>query len=49
MSLIGPSESGKSTFLNILGVLERPTSGEIIFEGKNISTLNDKDLAKFRN
>ena len=49
MSLIGPSGSGKSTFLNILGALERPTSGEIIFEGKNINTLNDKDLARFRN
>lgn len=49
MSLIGPSGSGKSTFLNILGALERPTSGEIIFEGRNINSLNDKDLAKFRN
>lgn len=49
MSLIGPSGSGKSTFLNILGALERPTSGEIIFEGKNINLLNDKELAKFRN
>ena len=49
MSLIGPSGSGKSTFLNILGALERPTSGEIIFEGKNINLLNDKELAMFRN
>src|SRR6056297_3220237 len=49
MSLIGPSGSGKSTFLNILGALERPTSGEIIFEGKEISSLNDNELAKFRN
>ncbi len=49
MSLIGPSGSGKSTFLNILGALERPTSGEIIFEGNNINKLNDKELAKFRN
>lgn len=49
MSLIGPSGSGKSTFLNILGALERPTAGEIIFEGRNIIPLNDKELAKFRN
>ncbi len=49
MALIGPSGSGKSTFLNILGALERPTAGEIIFEGRNIISLNDTELAKFRN
>ena len=41
--VIGPSGSGKSTFLRCLNLLEVPTSGEIIFEGKNIT---DKKLGK---
>lgn len=49
LSLIGPSGSGKSTFLNILGALERPTSGDIIINGKEIQKLNDRALAEFRN
>lgn len=45
----GASGSGKSTFLHLLGGLERPTSGEIIFDGTNISQLDDSGLANFRN
>ncbi len=45
--IIGPSGSGKSTFLRCLNLLEEPTSGEIIFEGKNITDKNN-DINKTR-
>ncbi|HZH68088.1 MAG TPA: ABC transporter ATP-binding protein [Chitinophagales bacterium] len=47
--ITGPSGAGKSTLLHILGTLDRPDSGEIIFEGNNILTQNDNALALFRN
>ncbi len=46
--LLGPSGSGKSTLLNILGGLDRATSGEISFEGQSLSAANDKALTQFR-
>jgi len=49
MALIGPSGSGKSTLLNLLGALDRPTSGDIIIGGQNLTTLSDNKLAIFRN
>lgn len=49
VSIIGASGVGKSTFLHILGALDTPTSGEIQFEGKNIYSGNEKELALFRN
>ncbi len=49
VSLTGSSGSGKSTLMHILGCLDRPTSGELRFDGKIISNLNDKQLAKTRN
>lgn len=48
-AITGPSGSGKSTLLHILGLLDRPTSGEYIFENKNIMNLSDEELALFRN
>lgn len=48
-SMIGPSGSGKSTLLHLLGALDRPTSGQIIIDGVDISSLNDDELAYFRN
>ncbi len=48
-SIIGQSGSGKSTLLNILGSLDRPTSGRVYAEGKDLTTLNDDALAIFRN
>jgi len=48
VAIIGPSGSGKSTLMHILGCLDTPTSGEYIFEGKNISKLSDDELAEFR-
>ena len=49
VAIIGASGSGKSTMMNILGMLDRPTSGEYYLENKEISTLTDDELAKIRN
>lgn len=48
-SIIGQSGSGKSTLLNIIGTLDRPTSGEVIIDGKNILKLKNKELDQIRN
>jgi len=48
-ALIGPSGSGKSTLLNCLGLLDPQTSGEIVFDGKSITSQNVNELAGFRN
>lgn len=48
-SIVGPSGSGKSTLMNVLGCLDRPTSGEYILEGKNIARYTDDELAHTRN
>jgi putative ABC transport system ATP-binding protein len=49
VSIIGQSGSGKSTILNILGALDYPTKGRYLLNGKDISTLNEDELAIFRN
>lgn len=49
VAIIGPSGSGKSTLLSILSGLDRPSTGEVIIDGVDISTLNEKELALFRN
>ncbi|MEM3506470.1 MAG: ABC transporter ATP-binding protein [Candidatus Bathyarchaeia archaeon] len=49
ISIVGPSGSGKSTLLNMLGALDRPTSGYVFIDGVNIFSLNDNQLAEFRN
>jgi putative ABC transport system ATP-binding protein len=48
VSIMGPSGSGKSTLMNIIGCLDRPTSGTIIIDGENISSVNDNQLAEIR-
>jgi lipoprotein-releasing system ATP-binding protein len=48
LAIVGPSGSGKSTLLAILGVLERPTSGDVSLAGKNPATLDEKQLPAFR-
>jgi len=49
LAIVGASGAGKSTLLHILGALDRPTAGEVRFEGRNIFAMNEKDLARFRN
>lgn len=48
VAIMGPSGSGKSTLMHILGLLDKATGGEYLFDGHNIETLNDKDLAGLR-
>ncbi|MGD9760840.1 MAG: ABC transporter ATP-binding protein [Candidatus Izemoplasmatales bacterium] len=48
-SIIGQSGSGKSTLLNIIGSLDRPTSGDILFKNESLASLSKNDLAAFRN
>ncbi|MDU4980215.1 MAG: ABC transporter ATP-binding protein, partial [Clostridium celatum] len=48
IAVIGTSGSGKSTLLNMLGGLDTPTSGEIIINGKKISSMKDEELTVFR-
>ena len=49
MSIVGPSGAGKTTLLQIAGTLDRPDSGEVIFNGLDLLDLRDKKLSKFRN
>jgi len=49
ISIVGPSGSGKTSLMNLLGALDRPTAGHILIDGTNIFTLNDRELAAFRN
>jgi lipoprotein-releasing system ATP-binding protein len=49
ISIVGPSGTGKSTLLYILGALEPPTSGSVMLDGRDPFTLSDKDLSAFRN
>ena len=48
-ALMGPSGCGKSTLLHILGCLDRPTAGRVFFEGTDITSLSDEELAGIRN
>jgi lipoprotein-releasing system ATP-binding protein len=49
ISIVGPSGAGKTTFLQILGTLSRPDSGQILFDNSEVSKYKDKQLAAFRN
>ncbi len=49
VSVVGPSGSGKSTLLNMLGALDRPSSGRVYINGLNIFSLNDSQIATMRN
>jgi lipoprotein-releasing system ATP-binding protein len=49
VAIIGPSGAGKSTLLHILGILDQPTEGELIFEGVNTKDLADRETASLRN
>jgi putative ABC transport system ATP-binding protein len=47
-AIVGPSGSGKTTLLQLLGALDRPSAGEVFFEGRDIARLGDGDLGKLR-
>jgi len=49
VAVVGPSGSGKSTLLNIIGALDKPTSGVVTFAGKNLADLDDSALSRIRN
>ena len=49
VSIVGASGAGKSTLLHILGTLDRPDSGQVMLAEKNVFSLNEKEMARFRN
>ncbi len=49
VSIVGASGAGKSTLLHIIGTLDRPDAGKVLYDGVEISRLNGRDLARFRN
>lgn len=48
VSIIGPSGSGKSTLMHIIGLLDKPTTGEVLINGQDIATLSDDELSELR-
>jgi len=47
--IVGPSGSGKSTLLNIMGALDHPTNGQVLFDGQDLAALDESELASIRN
>jgi putative ABC transport system ATP-binding protein len=48
IAIVGPSGSGKTTLLQLLGALDRPSDGELLFEGRDIARLGDRELSRLR-
>ena len=49
LAIVGASGAGKTTFLQILGTLDLPDSGEVIFNGTSTANMNSREISKFRN
>jgi lipoprotein-releasing system ATP-binding protein len=49
LAIVGPSGTGKTTLLNLLGAMDTPDSGKIVFENNNLGELSEKELSTFRN
>jgi len=49
VSIVGPSGAGKTTLLQIIGTLDKPDTGRVLYDNTDVGCLNDKDLAAFRN
>jgi len=49
IAIIGPSGAGKSTLVHILGLLDRPTGGDVLFDGKKVTSLKDEEISILRN
>ena len=49
VSIVGPSGAGKTTLLQIMGTLDKPDSGKVVFEGNDVTKYNDRKLSDFRN
>ncbi len=49
LAVVGPSGCGKSTLLNIIGALDQPTSGQVLFDARDLAKLGEKQLAQIRN
>ena len=49
LTIVGPSGAGKSTLLHLIGTLDLPTAGRILYEGRDVTRLGSSDLAEFRN
>lgn len=49
VAIVGPSGAGKTTFIHILGTLDRPTAGRILYDGRDVFAMDNRELARFRN